>query len=116
MVCTLAAEGPFGPSCAWYWTFAPSSSDLKPLPAIAEWWTNRSLPDSSGVMKPKPLSLLNHLTVPVGMAIPPVWCCDARRMLVQPLTANREHCLLAPDGRPATDDCRGPGDSVPATP
>src|SRR3954452_971302 len=90
MVCTLAAEGPFGPSCASYWTFAPSSSDLKPLPAIAEWWTNRSLPWSSGVMKPKPLSLLNHLTVPVGMSIPPVFVLrDAEDAMVQLLrTAN----------------------------
>src|SRR4051794_28853797 len=30
------------------------------------WWTKRSLPGSSGVMKPKPLSSLNHLTVPVA--------------------------------------------------
>src|SRR5688500_4509688 len=28
-------------------------------------WTKRSRPPSSGVMKPKPLSSLNHLTVPV---------------------------------------------------
>src|SRR5690348_15620846 len=28
-------------------------------------WTNRSRPPSSGVMKPKPLSSENHLTVPV---------------------------------------------------
>src|SRR5215218_11436805 len=28
-------------------------------------WTNRSRPPSSGVMKPNPLSSLNHLTVPV---------------------------------------------------
>ena len=31
------------------------------------WWTNRSFPPSSGVMKPKPFSSLNHFTVPVGM-------------------------------------------------
>ncbi len=31
------------------------------------WWTNRSLPPSSGVMKPKPFSSLNHFTVPVAM-------------------------------------------------
>jgi hypothetical protein len=31
---------------------------------MAEWWTNRSLLPSSGVMKPNPLSLLNHFTVP----------------------------------------------------
>src|SRR5947209_2315925 len=33
-------------------------------------WTNRSRPPSSGVMKPKPLSSLNHLTVPVAMNFP----------------------------------------------
>src|SRR5580698_4067823 len=31
------------------------------------WCTNRSLSPSSGVMKPNPLSSLNHFTVPVGM-------------------------------------------------
>src|SRR3954451_20336079 len=31
------------------------------------WWTKRSLPPSSGVTKPKPLSSLNHFTVPVAM-------------------------------------------------
>src|SRR3954469_22141141 len=31
------------------------------------WWTNRSRLPSSGVMKPKPLSSLNHLTVPVAI-------------------------------------------------
>src|SRR5258708_34799407 len=34
---------------------------------MPEWWTNRSLHDSSGVMKPKPFSSLNHFTVPVAM-------------------------------------------------
>src|SRR3954447_23904087 len=34
---------------------------------MALWWTKRSLPPSSGVMKPKPFSSLNHLTVPVAM-------------------------------------------------
>src|SRR5450755_670008 len=33
-------------------------------------WTNRSRPPSSGVMNPKPLSSLNHLTVPVAMYSP----------------------------------------------
>src|SRR3954469_21135557 len=36
---------------------------------MAWWWTERSLPGSSGVMKPKPFSSLNHLTVPVAMCI-----------------------------------------------
>src|SRR5947209_1345938 len=31
------------------------------------WWTKRSLDWSSGVMNPKPLSSLNHLTVPVAI-------------------------------------------------
>src|ERR1700733_6035264 len=34
---------------------------------MLEWCTNRSRPPSSGVMKPKPFSSLNHLTVPVGI-------------------------------------------------
>src|SRR6185312_1052759 len=33
-------------------------------------WTNRSRPPSSGVMKPKPLSSLNHFTVPVAIYSP----------------------------------------------
>jgi hypothetical protein len=32
---------------------------------IAEWCTKQSFVPSSGVMKPKPLVSLNHLTVPV---------------------------------------------------
>src|SRR6185436_9319144 len=46
-------------------TRSPSASDLKPLPWIAEWWTKQSFWPFSGVMKPKPLASLNHLTVPV---------------------------------------------------
>src|SRR3954468_11132530 len=34
---------------------------------MPEWWTNRSRLPSSGVMKPNPLSSLNHFTVPVAM-------------------------------------------------
>src|SRR5581483_9550518 len=37
---------------------------------MPEKWTKRSRPPSSGVMKPKPLSSLNHLTVPVAMYFP----------------------------------------------
>src|SRR5919204_5568776 len=36
-------------------------------------WTNRSRPPSSGVMKPKPLSSENHLTVPVPTDRPHFW-------------------------------------------
>src|SRR3954451_22013065 len=34
---------------------------------MPEKWTKRSRPPSSGEMKPKPFSSLNHLTVPVAM-------------------------------------------------
>src|SRR5690349_7019337 len=36
---------------------------------MAVWWTNRSFDASSGVMKPKPFSSLNHLTVPVAIVL-----------------------------------------------
>src|SRR5690242_11831328 len=36
---------------------------------MAEKWAKTSLPPSSGVMKPKPLSALNHLTVPVAIVL-----------------------------------------------
>jgi hypothetical protein len=49
---TLTAVGPLGPSSASYSTFAPSASDRNPAPAIAVWCTNRSLPPSSGLIKP----------------------------------------------------------------
>src|SRR5919197_508157 len=50
--------------------------------------TNRSLPPSSGVMKPKPLSSLNHLTVPVAIGVSP--CCVVLR------TKETESNLRAP--------------------
>src|ERR671927_206407 len=48
-------------------TFWPSLSVLKPLIWIAVWCAKRSSPPSDGVMKPKPLESLNHLTVPVAI-------------------------------------------------
>src|SRR4051795_6264587 len=36
---------------------------------MAVWWTKRSRFPSSGVMKPKPLSSLNHFTVPDGTCV-----------------------------------------------
>ena len=45
----------------------PFGQRLEAAPGISVWWTNRSVPPESGVMKPYPLSLLNHLTVPVAM-------------------------------------------------
>src|SRR5690606_17904474 len=62
--CTSSACRPFWPCTTLNETFWPSCSDLKPLPWIERKWTNRSWP-LSGVMKPKPLASLNHLTIPV---------------------------------------------------
>jgi hypothetical protein len=49
---TLGACGPFAPASTSYVTFAPSVSDLKPLPSIALKWTKTSSPPSSCAMKP----------------------------------------------------------------
>jgi hypothetical protein len=47
------------------------SSKLRyPSPLIAEKWAKTSPARSSGVMNPKPLSALNHLTVPVVTSSP----------------------------------------------
>src|SRR6476620_11396163 len=48
-------------------TFCPSFSVLNPGMLIWEKCAKRSSPPPSGVMKPKPLESLNHLTVPVAM-------------------------------------------------
>src|SRR5690606_13961859 len=61
---TWSACRPFWPCTTMKETFWPSCSDLKPEPWIERKCTNRSAP-LSGVMKPKPLASLNHLTVPV---------------------------------------------------
>src|SRR5581483_8923518 len=71
MATTLFASGPFVPSTASNCTCAPSASDLKPSPAIDEWWTNTSFPPSAGVMNPYPFASLNHFTVPVAIQTPP---------------------------------------------
>src|SRR6267378_7026361 len=62
-----AACGPFAPCLTTNSTRWPSLSDLKPLVRISEKCANRSLPPSSGVMNPKPLASLNHLTVPLAI-------------------------------------------------
>src|SRR4029078_335521 len=68
---TLVASGPLEPSRSSNETRAPSTSDLKPSPAMLLWCTNRSLEPSSGLMKPYPLLSLNHLTVPFAIKTPP---------------------------------------------
>src|SRR3954471_17672258 len=65
----LEAAGPLGPSTTSNETFCASLRDLKPAIWIELWCANRSLPPSSGVMNPKPLLSLNHLTVPVAMCL-----------------------------------------------
>src|SRR3954447_223062 len=67
----LLACLPLGPVVTSNETFWPSLSDLKPGMLIAEKCANRSSPPPSGVMKPKPLESLNHLTVPVAMCVIP---------------------------------------------
>src|SRR5665647_2060514 len=67
----LTAWSPFWPAVMSNVTFWFSCRLLKPLPWIAEKCANRSLPPPSGVMKPKPLASLNHLTVPVLMSLLP---------------------------------------------
>mmetsp|Transcript_21006 Transcript_21006/g.62126 ORF Transcript_21006/g.62126 Transcript_21006/m.62126 type:complete len:225 (-) Transcript_21006:27-701(-) len=52
-----------------YSIFSPSPSERKPSAWIADWWTKRSSPPLSGVMKPKPFCELNHLTVPVSVGM-----------------------------------------------
>src|ERR1700730_17879104 len=48
-------------------TLSPSCRYSMPARCTAEMWTNKSLPPSSGPIKPKRLSMLNHFTVPVSM-------------------------------------------------
>src|ERR1700680_179324 len=62
---TFAAAAPLAPCTTSNSTRSPSARLLKPSPWIAEWWTKQSLLPSSGVMNPKPLASLNHLTLPV---------------------------------------------------
>src|SRR5919109_3613319 len=45
-------------------------------------------------MKPKPLSSLNHFTVPVAIAVPPVDGAATRRGCWA-TAANRSHCFFA---------------------
>src|SRR3954470_7359544 len=74
---TLIAFGPLSPfASSSKETLAPSLSERYPSPVMPEKCTNRSRPPSSGVMKPKPFSSENHLTVPVPTENPT--CRSAR--------------------------------------
>src|SRR5574343_1762196 len=63
----LEACLPLGPCTTSKETFSPSFRVLNPFMLIAEKCAKRSSLPSSGVIKPKPLESLNHLTVPSAM-------------------------------------------------
>src|SRR5690242_16157513 len=67
MAVTRTAWGPLAPCSTSNWTRWFSSRVRKPLPWISEKCTKTSFAPSSGVMKPKPLSPLNHFTVPCAI-------------------------------------------------
>src|SRR5918998_2997898 len=67
---TLAARGPLSLGSESKLTLAPSARVRWPSAMTALWWTKRSFEPSSGVMKPKPFSSLNHFTLPVAIAVP----------------------------------------------
>src|ERR1700759_1952043 len=48
-------------------------------------------------MKPKPLSSLNHFTVPVGMRVPPVFMCWLRGGCCPATTDEFLHCFVEMD-------------------
>src|SRR4029078_12787985 len=100
MVRTLVACGPLPVSPSSYSTFAPSARVRKPSPAMPEKWTKASFPPSSGVMKPKPFSSLNHLTTPV--AIQHLLTAGPMREVVLPGTAF-PHASTAAPMRPGTN-------------
>src|SRR5215204_6620785 len=81
MILTFVACGPLPDSPSSYSTFAPSASVRNPSPAMPEKCTNASFPPSSGVMKPKPFSSLNHLTTPVAIQHLLTASIDARGVL-----------------------------------
>src|SRR5690606_42050825 len=65
----LSACLPFGPCAISNATFWPSLRVLKPFIWMDEKCAKRSSPPLSGVMNPKPLASLNHLTVPVSFSV-----------------------------------------------
>src|SRR5690554_5658334 len=67
MACTPLSLGFFSKLTAW-----PALSVLYPSIWTEEKWANRSSLQPSSMIKPYPLALLNHLTLPVGMMNSPV--------------------------------------------
>ena len=68
---TWLACRPFWPCFVSNSTRWPSARSRKPSIWISDWWTKRSSPPPSGVMKPKPFSALNHLTAPTPITVTP---------------------------------------------
>src|SRR5574343_542600 len=95
----LEACLPFGPCTTSKLTRWPSVSDLKPCMLIAEKCANRSSPPSSGVMKPKPLASLNHLTIPVAMCNYP--CMHKVNRVVSPSVSSLHAAAGMDDTQPA---------------
>src|SRR5579884_258645 len=91
---------------------------------MPEKWTNRSRPPSSGVMKPKPLSSLNHFTVPVAITSPCTPACEHVQMAPRSTskrgyrsrargrTPARETSWSAPRRRPRSDTAPGSAPSA----
>src|SRR3954447_16394762 len=67
-----------------------------------EWWTNKSVPPSSGVMKPKPFSSENHFTVPYAMSVTStaLSAANAEELLRQ--LAGGTRCVVHRAGCPAS--------------
>src|SRR6187549_2946109 len=78
-------------------TFWPSVRVLKPPMLIEEKCAKRSSPPPSGVMKPKPLASLNHLTVPVAILCRP-------KIIKKGLSPNRVKSL-SPQERTTIQPC-----------
>src|SRR5690606_18019474 len=72
---------------------------LKPWPEMAEWWTKQSFCPSSGVMKPKPLVSLNHLTVPVVRICELLCCCESEYGRAERTDYNCLSLAVDPHGR-----------------
>src|SRR4051794_12805852 len=109
MTWTFVALGPLGPLSASNETLAPSASVLKPLPAMLLWCTNRSLLWSSGVMKPKPFSSLNHLTVPVAIMRSSVVLVLRNAEDAEGNDCDRWHCLRWTVSSSNATKCSPPG-------
>src|SRR4029077_17245276 len=98
---TCSACRPRGPWRVVNSTFWFSSRVRYPPVSIAEWCTKTSALPSSGLMKPKPLSVLNHFTVPCAI------CCLLLRRAQDPRSRADQLLVPAAGGRNAQPDGNG---------